>query len=559
MDHKNTNDFVDPDGEHDYQFKWEEDFQRHVISLILLDRQFMLEAMDLVKPAYFTNKGHQTACSIAYDFFKKYSILPDKVFLQQEMKERLQKDKSLPYYLGEINVVYDYFQPGLEARDYLASKIEYFAKIMAVRTTFRDTVKLMQKEPESDETWGKIHEMWRQAMLVERNFDLGIDYFKSMKDRYDEANREADRLDRFVTGFKEAIDEQIGGGYSRGEIMAVVAASGVGKSVYLACLTALNIMRGKRGVFISCELRDKKVAERMDAIFTGLNIKTLEAFKNDVFARVEDMRRGQRTIHGLKDQRWYDNGLDEGNDISVAADGEFSPLVIKEFAAGAATVNTIRAYLTQLRFHGFTPDFVIIDYVGEMKDIPGLATHESRERIVRDLRGMAKEENVFVAIAVQPNRGGKEVQKEKYGRIDDTHFADSFGQIKPLDGAFSLMQNDAEKQQGVGRGYIIKQRDGKSRFMFYVAFDPESLRITEIHVDTYKNIMAAFSDTAAEETDMDSVKDVAAKKKRKKGLGVVKDFDAQLAEDAANTVDAAKEAQKKKMEERDKEENDKTS
>jgi ABC-type dipeptide/oligopeptide/nickel transport system ATPase component len=521
---------INPDSSVDFQYKWDEEFQRHVISLIILDRQFLLQAMDLVKPKYFTNRAHQMACTIVFDFFKKYSVLPDKVFLVQEIKDHLRGNKSLPYYLGEINLVYDYFQPGMESRDYLTEKVNYFAKIMAVRNAYQDTVKMMTKGGyESEKVWGKVHEMWREALMVERNFDLGIDYFNTVKQRLSEEAIEADLADRFKVGFP-SVDEEIRGGFSRGEILAIVAGSGVGKSVWLACFTAINVLRGKRGVYISCELKDTKVCDRMDAIFTGLNIKTLSSIKEDVFKRLDEIRAGMPVIGNVNDQRWYDNGVGVDTNPTILPNAEeFSPLIVKKFPAGEATVNTIRAYLSQLRYRGFNPDFVIVDYVGEMKDIPGMETHQSRERLVRNLRGMAEEENVFVAIAIQPNRGGKEAQKERFGKIDDTDFADSFGQIKPLDGAISLMQNDQEKQMGVGRGYVIKLRDGKSRFMFYLTFDQENLRIMEVHKDTYRSTMATFKEKAVDSLDIDNIKSM----------------DAQVAEDKA------KEKQKKRLEKRE--------
>jgi hypothetical protein len=850
---------LDPDGNVDIQFNWQEEFQRHIISLILLDRQFMLQAIDLVKPKYFTQRAHQMACLIAFEFFNRYGLLPDKAFLVQELRDRLKGNKSLPYYLGEINVVYDYFQPGLESREYLTDKIHYFAKIMSVKAAFDETVKLVKKGSESEETWGKIHELWKSALLVERNFDVGIDYFKTLQERYSEESEEEDRNSRFITGFP-TMDEETGGGYSAGEIMAVVANSGVGKcfgkgtpilmydgtikniqdiqvgdlvmgndstprkvlrlvrgqdklydviptkgmryrvnsehvlslkglrnnivnvpiktylkqhntfkinhkgyrvgvkfpkqpvridpyilgtwlgdgtvrtteitsmdkdvvaewelyawkrnmtltkkkgakgraytygivgsqgktnplksdlrfynlilnkhiphvykvnsrkvrlevlagvidadgsisnnccdfinknrilandvvylarslgfaayvkpsrkksqngtygnywrvtisgntsqipvriarkkchkrqqikdvlktgikvvpagignyygfetdgnhlfllgdftvvhnSVYLACFAAMNIMRRKKGVYISCELLDKKVAARMDAIFTGLPIKALKSYKEDVFTKIEAMRDGRVFVKNESDKRWFDGTLGMGGNASIVADEDFSPLIIKEFPGRTLTVDMIRAYIAQLRFRGFNPDFIIVDYLGEMKDIPGLEIYESRERIVGHLRGMAKEEKVFVAIALQPNRKGKEAGKMDNGVIDEEHFADSYGQIRVLDGAFSFMQNDKEKTMGVGRGFVIKQRDGKSRYYFNLAFDKENLRITEISNAKYKEAMVKFKDKVIENVDVDNIKDI----------------DAQMAEE-----EAARESQKKKMAEREK-------
>lgn len=474
-------DLVDPDAGLDSKYAWDEEFQRHVAALLVSDRHFLLQSIDLVNPNYFTNKAHSKICSIVFDFFKKYKVLPRKDFIVQELKTKLNDSKSIAYYLGEVNVLFDYFQPGLEARDYLQDKIVFFAKIQAVKKAFHESLKLIDKAPESEETWSKVYDGMKDAMQTHQNLDIGLDYFNSIKDRYEEKDNTEEERDRFVFGLK-SIDEKIGGGgYSRGEIISVVAGSGVGKSVMLACITSTNLQRSKRGVYISLELAEDKVAARMDAILSGLPVQNLFCHKDELFDKIEK--------------------------INFPKESDIGPLIIKQFPAGTATVNTIRAYISQLRLQGFDPDFIIVDYVGEMALHPELKSHESRERIVRELRGMAMEEKVFVATAMQPNRDGKKDNKTERGRIDDEHLADSFGQIRPLDGCISLNQNDTEKHLGLGRGYVIKQRDGESRFQFYLGFNKDNLRITEIHQSEYLERLNKHKEFVSEETKIDMVKD----------------------------------------------------
>jgi replicative DNA helicase len=478
----------DPDAEGEVKYSWDEEFQRHIIALLISDRQFLLQSLDLVKPSYFTNKAHSKVCSIVFDFFKKYRILPRKDFLIQEIKSELKENKALPYYLGEVNVLFDYFQPGLDAREYLQDKIVYFAKIQALKKSFHESLILIDKAPESEDTWNKIYDKMRDAMMTQGNFEIGIDYFKSIKDRYIAKEEEDEIKDRFITGLTGIDLEISGGGYCRGELISVIAGSGVGKSVMLACITATNLLRGKKGVYISLELAENKVAYRMDAILTGFPVQNLCAHKDDIFEKLSKLD-------------------------GVSYEGEIWPLVIKQFPAGTATINTIRAYLSQLQFHGFTPDFVIVDYVGEMATHPDMKTYESREKLVRELRAMATEENVFVVTAMQPNRDAKKENKGERSRIDDEHLADAYGQIRPLDGCFSLNQNDNEKQLGIGRCYIIKQRDGKSRYQIYLRFDKENLRITEIHRDEYMRIMNAQKEYVSDEIKTDMVVKVGWKPK----------------------------------------------
>jgi len=470
----------DPDEDgNDVKYSWDEEFQRHIIALVLCDRQFLLQSLDLIKPAYFTNKAHQKAAFLAFNFFKKYRVIAGKDFIVQEIKSSLKDNKALSYYIGEINTLYDYFQPGLDAREYLQDKITYFAKIQSVKQAFTNSLKEIDKSPEAEETWTKIYEMMRTAMTTHQNFEVGLDYFKTIQQRYADMVTDEEDKERFVTGL-ESIDKSInGGGYCRGEIISIVAGSGVGKSVMLACIAGTNLMRGKKGVYISLELAESKVADRMDSILTGFPVQNLYGHRESIFEELANL---------------------EGVDYESKM-----PLVIKQFPAGTATVNTVRAYISQLRFHGFDPDFVIVDYVGEMADMPGMKTYESREKTVRDLRALATEENVFVATAMQPNRGSKEVQKNQGGRLDDEHLADSFGQIRPLDGCFSIMQNDGEKLLGIGRMYVIKQRDGLSRFQIYLGFNKENLKITEIHATTYMQALNSHKESVVDDVKMDHI------------------------------------------------------
>lgn len=505
---------VDPDPQDKTKYSWDEEFQRHIAAMLISDRQFMLQSLDLVKPGYFTNKAHTKVVNIARDFFTKYRILPRKDFIVQELKSSMKENKSLPYYLGEVNLLYDYFQPGMEAREYLQDKITYFAKIQSIKQAFHKSLELIDKAPEDEKTWDSIYSKMRDAMTTHQNFEVGVDYFKSAKDRYAQKKEEEGSEERFITGLSGIDLEIAGGGYCRGEIISIVAGSGVGKSVMLANIAATNILRGKKGIYISLELAETKIADRIDAIFTGFDVQNLAAHAEDIIDKISTFKQ-------------------------VLYDGEIWPLVIKQFPAGTATVNTIRAYISQLRFHGFDPDFVIVDYVGEMACHPDMKTYESRERTVRELRALATEENVFVATAMQPNRDAKREGKggERH-RIDDEHLADAYGQIRPLDGCISLNQNDNEKLLGIGRGYVIKQRDGKSRYQIYLNFDKQNLRITESTKEAYMSALNAQKEYVSEETKIDMVKDGLKKKGWKpSSAGDDADIDAVLSENLSASWD----------------------
>lgn len=461
----------------DTKYNWDIELQRQIISMLLVDKQFLIQSIDLIRPSYFTEKAHSKTCTILFEYFRKYKTLPKKYILLQELSDNLAGDKFKLNHLGEINSIYTYFEPGLEDREYLSNKIIYFAKMQAIKNAFTKSLSILNKHPEDDLAWSEIYELLRVAMNTDRNFEEGLKYFETLKERYERMNQEDSSLEKFITGW-DGVDKNIkGGGYNRGEMISIIAASGVGKSVALSCMAATNVKRDKKVVYISLELSEDRVAERFDSIFTGASIHCLYSLKNDIFNQLEAL------VEDKKDKNL---------------------IVIKYFPGKTATVNTIRAYLTQLKFYGFVPDMVIVDYVGELKDHSNIPVHESRELLVGELRALANEgEKFFCATAMQTNRSAKMVQQD--GVIEDEHMGDSYAQIRPLDGGLTLNQNKGEKLVNVGRVFVMKQRFGKSRYLLYVYFDPNSLKISEISQEEYKNKMNSRIETIADETLIDNI------------------------------------------------------
>jgi predicted ATP-dependent serine protease len=177
--------------------------------------------------------------------------------------------------LASFTALYDYFEPGLEARDYLANKITYFAKIQAIKSAFKQCLTLIDKAPETDDTWMKVQERLREAMATDRNFEPGLEYFENPQERYQKMMEQILDQKRFITGWQTVDDSIDGGGFSKGEAISIIADSGVGKSVALACMAVRNCLRGFKVCYISTELAEFRVATRIDAIITNVPVHTL--------------------------------------------------------------------------------------------------------------------------------------------------------------------------------------------------------------------------------------------------------------------------------------------
>lgn len=478
--------FVDPYEKTGGSFQWDEDYQRLILGMLLTDFNFLIQNIDLVKPKYFYNENHILICSVLYNHFDKYKSIPSKIILTQAIKDRL-KDKKESIKItaiGELNTVSEWYVPGLESRDALQDKIINFAKAQTLKEAYFRTFDEIKKAPEDEDTWIKVYDMLRDAMNVERKLDIGLEYFQSYMERYERMKLERTQSVRFSTGFN-SIDEGItGGGLSVGEILAWFAMSGSGKSIALVVGAIKNLIQGKKVLYLSLENDQDKTAERFDAQLANVNIDRLLANKNVVFEALQDH---------VKDQE------------------DKRRLVIKQFPGGSCDVNMIRAYHNQLKMYNFKPDLVIVDYIGEMKDYPGIPTWESRFKIIRDLRGFGIEEKHCTFTALQANRDGVEAQKD--GFIDESKLGDSYNQVKPLDLLISINQTEKEKRACIGRVFISKNRNGASKYSFKIGFDykqtefdfSKTLKMYEIDDRTYACRLNEVKETISEEVQIDKV------------------------------------------------------
>lgn len=450
-----------PDDIEERNYNWDLDFQRYILSMLFADRQFLTRSLSLVSHEYFTQRVHKQLCEILFSYFKEHHTVPDRVIILEELRSKkgLDEDK-LTAADAELTSLLDYYSPGVENRDYLLEKISHFAKMEAIKNAFNSCLSLIRVKPEDDETWSKVYDKLRVAMSVDTNFDLGLNYFETVKERYMRMNAEIDNLEIFSSGF-EHIDESLtGGGLRRGDIGAYMGNSGAGKSLALVRASVKNYERGKKVLYITLEMNEDDVARRFDAQITNIPIRYLTQKTDEVYENLSN-----------KVKEYENKNL----------------IVIKHFPSGTADINVISAYVYQCQLSGFNPDLLVVDYIGEMKDYAGMPIHESREKIIKDLRGFGEINHYCILTAVQPNRSAREAQKGT-GVIDDNMMGDSYGQTRPLSALWTINCDDVEKELGVGRLWVAKQRNGKSRFYVYFRLDPDTLGMYPISKETYMGL-----------------------------------------------------------------------
>lgn len=475
------------------KFAWDDTFQRKLLGMLLTDRYMLVQSMDKVKPEYFSNEAHVLICKLFFQYFNERKTFPDKDLFASEVAAALkERDRTVQlHYLGELRSLYDYYVPGVENRDYLLDKVTYFAKVQAVKVAFHSSLEKMQEAPEDEKTWSYVYEKMRSAMLIDRSYEPGLEYFNQLDEMYKRMDDVFEGKRRFTTGFSWIDEALTGGGMFAGQIGSWIGLPGTGKSLALVKTAVANVRLGHKVLYLTMEMDELGIAQRFTSQFFQRDINNLRGIKDQIYSDVEEFKK-------------------------LYADSNF--LHIKQFPGGMIDVNGIRAYMAQLELRGWKPDVLVVDYVGEMKDDPTVKKYESAYRILRDLRGFGVEKGHCTFTCVQPNQTAAKLEIGQY--IDEGNIGTSFDQFKPLDAFWSINQQVLEKDAQVGRVFVIKHRNGRSRFAFNIGFDYAlgTLDMFQITKETYRQKMNLVQEKKAEDVTIDNVETPKKGQRSKRGF-----------------------------------------
>ena len=422
-------------------YKFQDSIQRGVVYLAKSDEAFLLQIMPMVKGEYFEFPSHQKMYAVICDFFLTYKKLPTDDQLLEEVKKVMASHELFGDYRDELSCINDLDEKAIDNQEYYLDLVEEFAKEQAIKDAILKSVGHLKEK-----NFGAIEEEVRNAFSVNRNVDLGTDYFSTIQARWDRINNSS-LEPKFRTPF-ESINEALEGGLAHKEMAMVVAPPGVGKSLFLANQAARSILDGHNVLYISLEMAEDRVAQRLDSIFTRIKQKELATRVEDISDRLD-----------IISKQWEDRGR----------------LVIKEFPTKRLSVTGLRAFLNQLKnYEDFTPDILIMDYLELMRTEKDMAEYQGQERLAQELRGIASEYGILVWTATQTNREGKKVSI-----ITDAELADSYGKIRVCDLVFSINQTEQEFDSGSSRLYLMKSRNGRARFIVPAKIDYSRLTVTQ--------------------------------------------------------------------------------
>ena len=421
-------------------YPFSENIQRGIIYLLKSDDEFYTEIVTLVKQEYFEYPTHERLFSCIKEYYEGYKHLPSDENLLECVRLTLGSKDDLEDYEDELGLI-NSIEAVDKSKEFYLDVIEEFSKREAMKVALAESVSDLKENK-----IGNILDRIKIASQVHRSVDIGQDYFEEVNNRW-LRSLEPDSSEKIATLFTQ-VNESLGGGLARKELAFVIAPVGVGKSIYLANQAVKCLTENFKVAIVSLEMSEDRYANRIDSIMTLIPGKELE---NQQDKLVQRMSLFQDRFSGCK-------------------------LKIKELPMSISNVNHIRGWLNQLRLtQDFVPDVLIVDYLELLEPIKtGLPDYKGQERVAQELRGLAQELDMLVWTATQCNREGV---KSKI--ITDTELADSYGKIRTADLAISLNQDLEEFDNGRMRTYVVKNRNGRAKFIIPTNIDYSLLVMRE--------------------------------------------------------------------------------
>ena len=394
------------------------------------------------------------------DFMTKYNSRPTReaIGIEIESSSNLSEEE----HKRSMELVRNLVEPEPVTMDWLLESTESFCQERAVYNAVMDSISILDGK-DKNRTKNSIPEILSEALGVSFDSHIGHDFIEDFENRYDYYHRVEEKLPFDL----ELMNKITRGGLSRKSLNIILAGTGVGKTLAMCHFAAANLAMGKNVLYITMEMAEEKIAERIDVNL--LNIAS------------EDIQKLPRELYENKIAR-----------LKAKTTGK---LIIKEYPTASAHAGHFRHVLNELNLkRNFVPDIIYIDYLNiccssRVKAGANVNSYTYIKSIAEELRGLAVERNLPIVSATQTTRSG---YTNSDPGLEDT--SESFGLPATADFMIALVRSEDMDERGQ---LMVKQL--KNRYS-----DPADLRKFVVGIDRIKMRLFDVEDTAQDDLIDDS-------------------------------------------------------
>lgn len=414
-----------------------------VLAHLVFDERYARMVLPFIKPEYFRDQADRSTFELIAAHYDRYNAAPTREALLIDLQkvDNLREDV---YRTAKTRI--ETMSAEKTEFTWLVDTTEKFCKDAAVANALSEAVDILDRK--NGKMVDAIPDLLSEALAVTFDKHVGHDYVQEAEQRFDAYRRKEEKIPFDV----EKLNQITKGGVSRKTLTTILGGTGAGKTLVMCHQAAANLIDGRNVLYITNEMSEQKIAERIDANLLDVTLDELHLLSRDAYlGRMKRVR-----------------------------DKTVGRLIIKEYPTATAHVGHFRALLKELKLkRNFVPDVIYVDYINictssRVRAGNNVNSYTLIKAIAEELRGLAVEQNAAVVTATQTTRSGSTNSDP-----DLTDTSESFGLPMTCDLMYAIVVTEALEKAGL---YMFKQL--KNRFnetltdrRFVVGVDKSKMRL----------------------------------------------------------------------------------
>ena len=427
-----------------------------ILRNLIHDEEYLRKVIPFIQPDYFDSHQDRVIFEEIAQFIVKYNKPASQEILKIEVENRSDiNDDEFKEIIGvltslDIQVINS---------EWLVDTTEKWCRDRAIYLALMSSIKIADGQDEKKNR-DAIPTILSDALAVSFDNHIGHDYLEDYEQRYDSYHRKEEKIPFDLEYFNKITK----GGLPNKTLNIALAGTGVGKSLFMCHMASSVLLQGKNVLYITMEMAEERIAERIDANLLNVNIQEITDLPKIM----------------------YDSKV---NNLSKKTQGS---LIIKEYPTASAHSGHFKALLNELALKkSFKPDIIFIDYLNicassRYKAGSNVNSYSYIKAIAEELRGLAVESNVPIVSATQTTRSG-------FGSsdVDLTDTSESFGLPATADLMFALIST--EELEGLNQ-IMVKQlknryNDPTMNKRFIVGIDRAKMRLYDVEQNAQEDVL----------------------------------------------------------------------
>ena len=442
--------------------------EKVILRNLVYNEEYLRKVLPFIEPDYFNDRSERVVFEHITKYAAEYNSLITKEVLQIEIEDRrdITQDEVKNIY-GTINELED-----IECDfEWLSDTTEKWCRDRAIYLALMESIKIADGQDDKKNR-DAIPTILSDALSVSFNRNVGHDYLEDYEERYELYNKKESRIQFDLEYFNKITK----GGLPNKTLNIALAGTGVGKSLFMCHHASSVLLEGKNVLYITLEMAEEKIAERIDANLLNVNIQEIVDLPKPIF---------------------------EGKVTNLAKKTQGS-LIIKEYPTASAHSGHFKALLNELALKkSFKPDIIFIDYLNicassRYRAGSNVNSYSYIKAIAEELRGLAVEANVPIVSATQTTRSG-------YGSsdVDLTDTSESFGLPATADLMFALISTEELEALGQIMVKQLKNRynDPTYNRRFVIGVDRTKMRLYDCEQQAQDDLLDSGQEVEYNEED----------------------------------------------------------